>query len=505
MNDPTNPQPQPQPQPGSESEPRAAQQPHVAVLDREALDAVAERAMAGRTIDLGAVRQRAAARRRRIARQGVGWVAGVAAATALLLVLTSAGAHLLGRPEPPASGGPGALPDRVFAPPPWTPSVTDDPIARAALVLSAPVSTRGWSTASKPAPVLVSADGGQYRTLPGHVGESVSLSSDGTRVAWTPFTGMTSDGPNHPALLRWLATAGGGMHQVDVTEPGLPTEVTATSWSPDDRWIAASLQVQTSRRGAATIEARNAVVLVDANSGRVWRVCPCSNDVAFDRAGRLLIHDPGAGEPPMKLPPEVRTAPMPGDISNTGHMRWIPNVVSADGRSRLLTTKDKTNEGGPPDNWYLVIGRPKTLMAQIVTPTPRTPLGQLSEATPLVWDGADTAWVWVLTANSQPPGGLIWRVRLGSADRPVTILPATGPGAAGVSVLYLAQDVVLGGRTAHANPPSWPWWQPERARWLLIGHPVPALSAAAALVLLLVLLLGLRAVRRVRRHRPTPA
>ena len=318
------------------------------VLDRQALDAAADRAMAGLRIDLADVERRALARRRRTRRQArrrtTGWLLAAAAAAVLVAVLVPGVPRLIS--QPPAAvptGEPGALPDRIFAAPPWAPSVTDAPIARVALVVETQVIVSDWSRSNVRGPMLVSADGAQYRSLPGHDVYNVSVSPDGRRVAWSdvapydslPGTPSTPSPGTVPATAHWVTTATGRQAQADLAVDGRPTVISALTWSPTGEWIAVSLRYRAGDSGTAQ---ESGLSVVDTRTGRVWPACgPCWNDVAFDAAGRLLVArdtDPAS----LTLPPAISSRQMPGPRSTGGGFE--PALINADGTERLHWTKD---------------------------------------------------------------------------------------------------------------------------------------------------------------------
>ncbi|MBI4942586.1 MAG: hypothetical protein HY830_17735 [Actinobacteria bacterium] len=118
------------------------------------------------------------------------------AGLALVLVLGALAllpAVHVSRPQPATTpSGPGALPDRVWAPPPGTPLVTDRPLSRAAYVIRASDEQQtveearasdGSGGAGEVRSYVVGADAGEYRRLP-QSSESTVLSPDGRRVAW---------------------------------------------------------------------------------------------------------------------------------------------------------------------------------------------------------------------------------------------------------------------------------------------------------------------------------
>jgi len=109
----------------------------------------------------------------------------VAAMIALIAVLMP-GVRIWAQTPPAAviPGTPTGLPDHWYYAPPWTPPVTRHPMAAASMMLSG----------GENGPVLVSADGTSYASLPWKVGDSlVALAPSGRDVAWV------TQGPNDPA------------------------------------------------------------------------------------------------------------------------------------------------------------------------------------------------------------------------------------------------------------------------------------------------------------------
>jgi hypothetical protein len=167
------------------------------------LDDAAAEATAGLKIDLAAAQRQAERERARSRRwAGVLTAVAVAAVIALIAVLMPGGVFRAVTPVPASSGKPVGLPAHWFAAPVWTPPVTRHPMAAASMVLSAPLRTSDRTTVD--GPVLVSADGTGYASLPwsAHDGR-VSLSADGRDVAWVTQSWLPGDhGPARAVVHR---------------------------------------------------------------------------------------------------------------------------------------------------------------------------------------------------------------------------------------------------------------------------------------------------------------
>lgn len=260
-------------------------------------DDVADAALASRPgVDVDAVLVRArghvrAARRRRAASV----VLAAAAVVVLVVGLQVGGGHLLGsgargvRPAAPHEGAV-AVPTVIFAPPAWTPSVTDRPVPRAVYLLQSTWVADDAPYATTPVPVVVSADDGSYRALPTEAsGGTVALSPDGTRVAWRRDAGVGAAGE----AVVVLELASGVTRAFDVPSPsGQGASVGAVTFTPasDAVVIDASEPVGDVRSRALYLALPRD--LRDVRPGAVpdWRqVCACSGPLGWADDGTLLV------------------------------------------------------------------------------------------------------------------------------------------------------------------------------------------------------------------------
>jgi hypothetical protein len=155
------------------------------------LDDAAAQATAGLRIDLKSAQRQADEHQALVRRRGraaLGSAVAVAAVVALLTVLLPGGVFRASS-QGPATGdtGPVGLPDHWYYAPPWTPPVTRHPMAAASMVLAV---SQGVGAATAMAPVLVSADGTQYASVPWGKGDSMlALASNGQYVGWVTQPG----------------------------------------------------------------------------------------------------------------------------------------------------------------------------------------------------------------------------------------------------------------------------------------------------------------------------
>jgi dipeptidyl aminopeptidase/acylaminoacyl peptidase len=179
------------------------------------LDDAAAEATAGLQIDLRQAQRQAGRRReqrRWRARLTMASGVAVAALIAVIAVLLPGRAILHTEPAPSAPQTPIGVPTRWFYAPPWTPPVTRHPMTAASMVINAGLAA-GWSQAHYEGPVLVSADGKSYGSLPwGKWDASLTLSPSGRYVAWVSQKPRTlsvvhrlrlSDGTSRDVKLPW--------------------------------------------------------------------------------------------------------------------------------------------------------------------------------------------------------------------------------------------------------------------------------------------------------------
>src|SRR5690349_6130996 len=169
------------------------------------LDDAAAEATVGLRVDLAAAKRRSDERRARIRRRRTAVMtsaAAVAAVVTLIAILLPGSVFRAISPDPATpTEAPIGLPDRVYLSPPWTPPVTRHPMAAASMVLGNYLLTgdRGVSLA----PVLVSADGKHYASLPWSRHSSmVALSASGRDVAWMTQSDGEGRRPEHSTVHR---------------------------------------------------------------------------------------------------------------------------------------------------------------------------------------------------------------------------------------------------------------------------------------------------------------
>jgi hypothetical protein len=170
------------------------------------LDDAAAEATAGLRIDLVAVRRQADQRRslvRRRASAAMAAAIAVAAVAALVAVLLPSTVFRASNPEPAApTDASTGLPDRWYYAPPWTPPVTRHPMAAASMMLAMPLQ-QGWSSWRHDGPVLVSADGTEYASVPwGRWDGLAALSPSGRDIGWVTQTDSATSGPEFPVIHR---------------------------------------------------------------------------------------------------------------------------------------------------------------------------------------------------------------------------------------------------------------------------------------------------------------
>jgi hypothetical protein len=197
---------------------------------RALLDDVAAEATAGLRIDLAAAHRQAVDQRSRARRRATAAMASAVAVAALvaLVAVLLPGPAFWARPVTPAapSGEQVGLPAHWYYAPPWTPPVTRHPMPAASMVLAAPLQT-SWKGALYLGPVLVSADGRQYASLPWTGGSgNVALAADGRDVAWTTAAG----GPGRAGVVHRIRLADG--HEWSATLPAR-SEVSRLVWQGD--------------------------------------------------------------------------------------------------------------------------------------------------------------------------------------------------------------------------------------------------------------------------------
>jgi len=443
---------------------------------RDLLDDVAAAATQQRRLDAREALSRARARHRAALRRRV--VAGLAAAAAVLLVavLLPWIPRLLAQPAAPPLG-PTGVPARYYTPPVWTPDVLRAPIRAAGLVLQTPLAD-GRGRVS-PGFVLVSADGTQYRRLPGDGADravGAALSQDGRWVAWWA-KGQDPAKARPPFVIHVLRLDDGARR--DVALPGGFTVFTAV-WGQDagTLYVTGGVPDFSGGRSAAwTVDVARGVAA--SNPASVVAVGP--DGTAY---GPPYI-DPSAGVRPLWVSRQPEDEPL-GDLSvdlaiSPDGSRWakasnaVPPPIDTPPGVHLVATD------GSVHVWPLL--PPPRSMVEVVGWGPRgvllseMPVGDVrpGDRTRLLWLDVGTGRV--TTASTGPA--------------------ADGTGRLAVPVA-VATDLVRSGRTVPGAAPSWPWWQPERLRHAASTH-IALVGGAAASVAAIAVMLAVSAWRRLRR------
>lgn len=242
----------------------------------------------------------------------------------LVAVAGWAGVQLVGDPEPPVVDSEMlGLPDEVFMPPDHIDVLEEgDPFEPVALVLGGAARQSWWSGSTSLVAAVVGAETGSYRLLdlpelaaPASTGE-VSLSNDGTLLAWT------EQGVAH----TWSVTSG------DVSRVPMPSGVAVSSApevSPDGSQVA----LQTERSLGTRI------VVVDLASGEATllpRFCPYllgwspSGDAVLCEGPKSVLAVDAAGNRNQRLLP-LSTATPPLQVSPGG--RYVLDI--GDGNPRV--------------------------------------------------------------------------------------------------------------------------------------------------------------------------
>lgn len=391
-------------------------------------------------------------------------VIAVTVAASLVLLVALAGVLAVSRRTPvqPARGD-GALPSRIVVPPVGTPLVTEQPIDRAAYVIAANDLRR--STFSRgTAPVVVSADGGQYRVVPWHDDDhGLSLSPDGRRLAWVQ--GQALQVVTRTVVLT-LATG-----QVDQV-PDAPTAADGTAWSDDGT----HLLVWGSRR-------------VSPNEGEGAEV-----QVHDARSLRLLRRVDGSG--PAAMVGGSVVVPQPESTTRMQAIQVDRAVVSPDGRRTAQVVM--TGISGSSDPAPRLSVRDVTAAPSDVTPPVWLPPATYAEVIGWAADGV------VLARYGGPQLHVAPVVQVvdpadGQVVRTLTALPRdAGPDMAvdlSPQVEAVAADVLASGRTSDALPRTWPWHSVERVRWWL-ADPLQVGLEAGLVALAVVLAIGLVVMAR---------
>jgi WD40-like Beta Propeller Repeat len=385
-------------------------------------------------------------------------VAVVVICSLVLLVGLGALAIVRRTPVQPARGS-GALPARVVVPPLGTPLVTEQPVERAAYVIAGEDLRRGTFSRGI-APVVVSADDGQYRVVPWHDGDhGISLSPDGRRLAW-----VVGESPRVTRVVV-LTLATGAMSEV----PDAPSAAEGTAWSDDGT----RLLVWGLRR-VSEYESQDAHVEVrDARTLRLlWRV--------DGHGSAAMVH--GSVVVPQQEATVQRIT-----------VRVDRAVVSPDGTksAQVVLPADST---GPRSDARLAVDSVAAPGAMSLRSMWLTPAPAYAEA--LAWsaDGVVAARYGGAERHVAPVVQVL-DPATGRVVRTLTSLPDdAAPGLAVdivPQVLAVAADVLAAGQVADTRPRTWPWYSAERVRWwvsdpvragLQIGLALMALFVGVALV-----------------------
>lgn len=452
------------------------------------------------------VRVLAAACRSLRDRPWVAWpVLAAAAAAVLMLAVSLAPSVRLSAPQPAqAPSGPGALPQRVWAPGAWTPLVTEQPVARAAYLLTAGDRQRhgadGGDAGTVRTYVVSADDGGVYRRLPGRPDGAV-LSPDGRRVAWWEKpVGPGDQGVPAESTVVVLDLGTGTVRTVAVRSRwGVDTSVGGVVFDPagtrlavwgSDSWDGSS--------GRGAVHVVDAGPVGTARPLRITRLCPCGGEpLAWFGDGRLGY--------------DGKDFPVPSGAGVTTQL--LPRAVT-------------------PDPGGLAVGRPVLMPPDGSVRFGVRPEGEQADG---LTSRRYTAFAWT------PDGGTAWRVDLGVASQVsgldavasgvVTVRWDLDPGsglAAGIRprvdlvtragstpltrtdddlmVTGVATDVVEGGRTVPGVRPDVTRPPADRLAELALGG-LRLLGGTAAVLgslwLLGASLAGRGPVRLLRRLRPT--
>lgn len=439
---------------------------------QDLLDDAAARAVDGLSVDPRAVVAAAEARRRTVvARRAVLVAASVAALLVVALSLLPAVQRAAPQPaERPA--GPGGVPRTLSVPPPWTPSVTEQPISRAVYLAATGDAADGSVVPASPdpgRPWLVGADGGQYRLLPVPVdggASTVALSPSGRLVVWA------AQGRYGSASRVSVVDVTTG-RQRDVDLPGTwrrGLRVAGLAVSYDDRRVA--LSGWDSRGAGALVET---LAVLDVASGAVTQVCRTPGGQvapapAWTRDGRIVAATACTGAAAGGVG-VVRAPAAPPDAVADFEALFLPvaasaSAVSADGATRAGPAR------APVDGARL------RLVAGGADAGDVPFEGWAGLAALAVTDRGTVVSRW----RSQPVGGID---RFGPADvarvdaRTGAVEVLTAVDGVSARVVAAAADVVAAGRPVDGAAPGprvldvrwWSWWLRGAVGWVA-GAPV---------------------------------
>jgi hypothetical protein len=199
------------------------------------LDDAAAEATVGLRIDVAAAQRRADENRARARHRATTAMAGAVALAAVVTLITVLLPGGMFRAVAPAQRSPApiGLPDRWHYSPPWTPPVTRHPMPAASMVLAVPLQS-GWSQWRGDGPVLVSADGTSYASLPWSRWDGLlALAASGRDVAWVTQPSPSGAGPDRTTVHR-VHLADGSRRDAE-----LPAEVRAAKvfWEGDQLFV----------------------------------------------------------------------------------------------------------------------------------------------------------------------------------------------------------------------------------------------------------------------------
>jgi hypothetical protein len=357
--------------------------------------------------------------RRRVVVAGVAAIAGVAA-----LGLTLPAAVPPPRPLTEAAEAAGALPDRIGLPPYGALHVVDRPHLGAAAVLFSGNGSRfgGW-TDDADEYAVVGAGSDAYRVLT--VGfdswdaRDVTLSPDGRTVAAPAFDG-------HSPRLHLFDLAAGATRTLDLKVPG-SQHSSPIGWSPDNSSLIVEDAVSSGADvlGIVTVADGRWTKLADIDSGYDSAVTvawsPDERRIAYQAKNQIHVIDPTGRA--------LATFPAPAGWVLAGKGAWTP-----DGRALAVVPTL------PDHDWPMRYVNPATGAAHPGPLLPRLTTTTEQRANLLGWQPNGTALV--------QRGTMILALTPGaSTQRTVLTAPPE------VSTIDVATDVILSGRTRHANPP----------------------------------------------------
>lgn len=460
---------------------------------RSALALLADAAPEPRTTDLVAaqaawelahrpappVRLVTGARRTLRTRPWLAWPAAAALAVAVALVaLAVAPSVRLTAPQPAAPpAGPGAVPERLFVAPPWTPSATDAPIARAAYLVE--VQEREAADRGERARLMVvGADGGDYRRLPDDAGIA-ALSPEGSRVAWVR---TSSDGGQ--AVVEVLDLPTGRVRDAVVHSAfGVTTTVDGLAFDGAGRRLA----VWGGDSADGVISTGLVVVLDLGEVGlraplRGVERCRCAGPLAWLDDGRLAA-EPGT---PLAVLDRTATAVLPGDP------RAEPESTSLGGVGTDLLV-----DGSGVIRWGVSSQVPSTqspfeaepyrlLSLTVAGETSEVPLGEAAEVVGLSVTG-DT--VVLLRREAVAQDGMAFDGRLTVEAVTAGLRTTLTTADPGVSVLRDARFVTGAGRSVPTPAPAFGartlgWWSWHARDPLLVVGSAAGLAVGLWLLVL---------------------